>query len=552
MSIIKNYRLRLDAGNITPLIIHVNQYDKNEIWNFTLIDYQGNQYITTEAAIVGKKPDGCLIVNNCTVSEGIVSVEVTEQMTAAAGKAVFELLIDGQVHGTANFIVMIERSPKDGAIESESDLSLFQRAIDATSTPAIIAGVQAWMDENLTPTTPVVDSSLSITGAAADAKKTGDEISELKSQISANQGLTDEFKEALENFAKAVAFKDTNGQTYINALHTAMYPPANLTRISAVYTQNGTVYNTASLDSLKTDLVVTAHYSDSTTAVVNTYALSGTLVEGTSTITVTYGGKTTTFTVYVTVKSNTELELYVPTSVSRGKTFDTTNGEEVSAGEASAITDDYIPVNNKTTIVYKNAPSGKEVWTVVVYDNSKNYLEQIRVNFNPSTNPNMLGISITNPAAAYVRIYWYVANSTTFVGEFYFASNYKNLEAGIGDINSTTGEINTSVTYRAHTDFIPASGTITVAGCPFGRSWSGWTSNSGFGVRCYDSAKQYLGYVDVGGMSKKDLNDVSLLENTAYVCLVFQKNTGAFPSISTEAIYSFAVNDTAYFLTEEQ
>ena len=72
-----------------------------------------------------------------------------------------------------------------------------------------------------------------------------------------------------------------------------------LSSISAVYTQSGTVYDTDTLDSLKDDLVVTAHYSDSTTQTVTEYTLSGTLAVGTSTVTVAYGGKTTTFTVTV-------------------------------------------------------------------------------------------------------------------------------------------------------------------------------------------------------------------------------------------------------------
>lgn len=78
--------------------------------------------------------------------------------------------------------------------------------------------------------------------------------------------------------------------------------PATLSSITAVYTQSGTVYDTDSLDSLKTDLVVTAHYSDSTSETVASadYTLSGTLTAGTSTITVTYEGKTDTFSVTVT------------------------------------------------------------------------------------------------------------------------------------------------------------------------------------------------------------------------------------------------------------
>lgn len=75
-----------------------------------------------------------------------------------------------------------------------------------------------------------------------------------------------------------------------------------LNSISAVYTQSGTVYDTDTLDSLKADLVVTAHYSDSSSQTVPAadYTLSGTLTAGTSTITVSYGGKTTTFNVTVT------------------------------------------------------------------------------------------------------------------------------------------------------------------------------------------------------------------------------------------------------------
>lgn len=75
---------------------------------------------------------------------------------------------------------------------------------------------------------------------------------------------------------------------------------ATLTGISAVYTQSGTVYEDTSLNSLKNDLVVTAHYDNSTTATVTDYTLSGSLSVGTSTIVVAYGGKTTTFDVTVT------------------------------------------------------------------------------------------------------------------------------------------------------------------------------------------------------------------------------------------------------------
>lgn len=65
-------------------------------------------------------------------------------------------------------------------------------------------------------------------------------------------------------------------------------------------TKLGTViYDTDSLNTLKQYLTVTATYADTTTAIVTNYTLSGTLTEGTSTITVSYGGKTDTFNVTV-------------------------------------------------------------------------------------------------------------------------------------------------------------------------------------------------------------------------------------------------------------
>ena len=113
-------------------------------------------------------------------------------------------------------------------------------------------------------------------------------------------GLTEGIKAALLQIASKVAYIDEHGQDYYDGLYDALYPPADLVSISAVYTQSGTVYDTDTLDSLKDDLVVTAHYSDQTTETVTTYTLSGTLTEGTSTVTVAYSGKTTTFNVTVT------------------------------------------------------------------------------------------------------------------------------------------------------------------------------------------------------------------------------------------------------------
>lgn len=72
-------------------------------------------------------------------------------------------------------------------------------------------------------------------------------------------------------------------------------PEKTLTNISATYNGGDVAVGTAVTD--LTGIVVTAHYSDGSTETVTGYTLSGTIAEGSNTVTVSYGGKTTTFTV---------------------------------------------------------------------------------------------------------------------------------------------------------------------------------------------------------------------------------------------------------------
>ena len=212
MTLVREFDLFLTAGRGLPLLINVNQFDSGEEWHFTLYKGDGTQYIPSTGAIVGIKSDGLGIINSGTVVDGKVVIVETQQMTAAVGKATFELTIDSGTHGTANFNVLVEPKPGNNADLSDSDLSLIQEALNAVSplptggtvgqvltktaqgstwsdagTPTqaqVAEAVSDWADENITVTTGVViDQSLSVQGAAADAKKTGDEISDLKSAI---------------------------------------------------------------------------------------------------------------------------------------------------------------------------------------------------------------------------------------------------------------------------------------------------------------------------------------------------------------------------------
>lgn len=159
------------------------------------------------------------------------------------------------------------------------------------------------------------------------------ELSDVKqdlAELKNDAGVTADLKSALLQLASKVAYIDDNGQNYYDDLYNALYP--NAQSITCVYTQSSTVYSTDTLDSLKDDLVVTAHYSDSTTEVLKSsdYTLSGTLTAETSTVIVTYGNLSTSFTVTVTASypiTNTLAHVInsnVATSIGQGASYSAT------------------------------------------------------------------------------------------------------------------------------------------------------------------------------------------------------------------------------------
>ena len=111
-----------------------------------------------------------------------------------------------------------------------------------------------------------------------------------------SSGLTTAQVNALDGMFKVCAFIKADVSEEYNAFRTAFgIEAATITGISATYS-GGSVPAGTALDDL-TGIVVTAQYSDGSTATVTGYTLSGEIAEGSNTITVTYQGKTATFTV---------------------------------------------------------------------------------------------------------------------------------------------------------------------------------------------------------------------------------------------------------------
>lgn len=132
---------------------------------------------------------------------------------------------------------------------------------------------------------------------------------------------------------------------------------ANLVSLTATYNQTSIIQTTNTLDDLKTDLTVTATWSNSTTSTVAStdYTLSGTLAVGTSVITVSYGGLSTTFNVTVSPKQYTTLYKMANTPVTANADVYENTGLEFGSSSANGYTSDWtmcVDLSNVTNEKY--------------------------------------------------------------------------------------------------------------------------------------------------------------------------------------------------------
>lgn len=245
-----------------------------------------------------------------------------------------------------------------------------------------------------------------------------------------NVGLTEEIKQALLDCFEHVAWTDEHGQDYVDALEAALYPPANLVSISAVYTQSGTVYDTDTLDSLKEDLVVTAHYDDFSTQTVTDYTLSGTLTEGTSTITVSYGGKTTTFTVTVTE--------YPSYSITYNLTNVTSSNDAVKVSQGGSYTTTLSYDDTQYVLRSVAVTMGGTDVTSTVYSGGQILIQEVTgavVITAVAGEPIINATALKNAGAA---LAWYSDDGTTRLANQYYAKYGCTTETCIAD---STAEI---------------------------------------------------------------------------------------------------------------
>ena len=226
-----------------------------------------------------------------------------------------------------------------------------------------------------------------------------------------------------------------------NIVITAVAAQAVVSSITAVFTQGSSViYTTDSLDTLKQYLAVTAYYENGTSGAVEGYTLSGTLTEGTSTITVSFGGKTTTFNVTVT---KPDLSLYNwdftksivdskqgvsatlgsgATQGASGLTFDGTNNGWVYLANLSSYSTSAFTVEVDVTTATRS--SGATTSTLICLSTS-----------NDLTNTNPCGLVADNST-------WFV--KTTDNSNKYFESSY-----AVNNFNGHTAKLQVNYSGKA-------------------------------------------------------------------------------------------------------
>ena len=167
-------------------------------------------------------------------------------------------------------------------------------------------------------------------------------------------------------------------------------PDVTLTSISATY--NGGEVTAGTDVSALTDIVVVANYSDGTSKAVTDYTLSGEIAVGENTITVSYGGKTTTFVVTGVAESgggdepNEALIARDTAITTAGSTDHWAAGYINDTGAVGELTnnyfyDEYLEAQGFTFLNSAGSPIGGQL-RIAEYDENKTFISRALVSNN--------------------------------------------------------------------------------------------------------------------------------------------------------------------------
>lgn len=372
------------------------------------------------AVLSGTKPDGNILFNHCSIEGNTIVYEVTEQTTAAAGRilcavqlygsddalitsAIFRIIVDGtiyvnnQVESSSEYSALTqlisEATSLVDDVESKLENGEFvgpqgeqgpqgeagEDGVDGESAYEIAVrnGFRGTEKEWLESLQGKSAYDYAVEGgfegtetefmellANSDADPSADpelpiwdqlqqQINDLK-ENGTGSGSTDSSESASIYIGPEAP---TNGTLYwldTSEDEEIVEPEVTLTGISAAYS-GGEVAVGTDVSALA-GIVVTAEYSDGSTAEVTDYTLSGEIIEGSNTITVEYEGMTATFAVTGVAESSGEEE--EPEAVTYTVTNTLTN---VTSDNAAASVEE-----NTAYTATLTAADGYELDTVTV------------------------------------------------------------------------------------------------------------------------------------------------------------------------------------------
>lgn len=489
-------RIDMRPGAV-PLVIHLGQYDSDFSLVFELYSSAGNFTVEsgTTAMIRGTKTDGNAYDADATIniSAKTVTVAGSEQMTAAKGRNVYELVLKKgtKVLSTANFILDVERAAMDAdTIASESVLKELNAIIAGAETATEAAANAASAADR------AEDAAESVSSASTQIATNTADIADLKADFEQLEpGLSAEAKAALLACFAKVAWIDEHGQDYYDALYDALYggtPPTP--------SFNYGIYVPES--------IVAGKYIDANGDI-----------------------QTSSGTFYIedyipVVRSNYWIGMNPSSLRVPAPSTNPTNASDWRISEYDA---------SKGFIKQTHFDSSNALCSSALYDFDSN-TKYIRLGWSDSnSSTNSKEFDIENPSE--------ITRVPVEVG---------NIDASTGADATSTTRVRT-VGYIPVSDAITVMGCPFYDSWNGWLSlWqsAGYSQDSFFyAIRCYDQNKQYLGGLTYDGANvfRQNINNVPLLSGTAYVRMIFQ--TENYAALSTTCVnHLITINGTKYYM----